>query len=466
MTEALKNDRVRLILGNKHIGKSNIGRSIKAFFVDGSLFLLNSLLAVKKIVVWLLSHIFKIIGWIFIYWPAAKIYKLYLRLRRRTINRYQQNVWLTAITLLSIALFIVLYNRQETNQLMAAEDLVRGTWLSRLVGDEFNQFNDIVVDDQPPRQLNVNNPAVITNNLSTLGLAQPTDLAAISGMTTDRWVYSLGLISLPQTNIQGTTTTAPTRSISYYTVKVGDTLSGIAKAFGVSINTIAWQNGLSPNALLRPGDKLTILPVSGVLHKVKAGDSLSKIAKQYGVKTADIIAYNNLSGDRVIIGQSLIIPGGQPPSTPASQITQVVKSNVQQVFTSAKETAQKSLTSSGSGMTWPTVGHRITQYYSWRHTGVDIADKVGTPIYAADSGRVEIAATGWNGGYGTTIVINHGKLKTRYGHLSRLYVKAGENVVKGQVIGEMGSTGRSTGSHLHFEVLSGNVRYNPLNYVH
>ena len=111
--------------------------------------------------------------------------------------------------------------------------------------------------------------------------------------------------------------------------------------------------------------------------------------------------------------------------------------------------------------------HALLDIYSAEfELGIDIANKVGTPIYAADSGRVEIAATGWNGGYGTTIVINHGKLKTRYGHLSRLYVKAGENVVKGQVIGEMGSTGRSTGPHLHFEVLSGNVRYNPLNYVH
>ncbi|HPD07970.1 M23 family metallopeptidase [Patescibacteria group bacterium] len=439
---------------------------MKAFFVDGSLFLLNILLKVKRIIVWLLSRIFKLVGRLFIYWPATKIYKLYLHLRRRMINRYQQNAWLAVITFLLIALFIVLYNQQESNQLMAAEDLVRGTWLSRLVGDEFNQFNDIVVDNQPPREFIVNNPAIITNNLSTLDLAKSTDLTTVLGMTTDRWAYTLGPVSLPQVNIQGTTSTAPSRAITYYTVKIGDTLSGIAKAFGVSINTIAWQNGLSPNALLRPGDKLTILPVSGVLHKVKAGDSLSKIAKQYGVKTADIIAYNNLSGDKVVIGQSLIIPGGQPPSTLASQITQAVKSNVQQVFTSAKETAQKSLTSSGSGMTWPTVGHRITQYYSWRHTGIDIGNKVGTPIYAADSGRVEIAATGWNGGYGTTIVINHGKLKTRYGHLSRLYVKAGENVVKGQVIGEMGSTGRSTGSHLHFEVLSGNVRYNPLNYVH
>ena len=163
---------------------------MKAFFVDGSLFLLNILLKVKRIIVWLLSRIFKLVGRLFIYWPATKIYKLYLHLRRRMINRYQQNAWLAVITFLLIALFIVLYNQQESNQLMAAEDLVRGTWLSRLVGDEFNQFNDIVVDNQPPREFIVNNPAIITNNLSTLDLAKSTDLTTVLGMTTDRWAYT------------------------------------------------------------------------------------------------------------------------------------------------------------------------------------------------------------------------------------------------------------------------------------
>jgi len=209
------------------------------------------------------------------------------------------------------------------------------------------------------------------------------------------------------------------------------------------------------------------LPVSGTLHKVKSGDSLSKIAKLYKADANAIANFNNLKGDRVVIGQSLIIPGGQQPATVASQVSQTISKNlkpkVQQVFSNVKKTIKDNV---GSGtMTWPTVGHRITQYYSLRHNGLDIANKVGTPIYAAAGGKVEIAATGWNGGYGNTVLINHGKLKTRYGHFSRLYVKAGQTVEKGQVIGEMGSTGRSTGSHLHFEVISGKVRYNPLNYI-
>ena len=117
-------------------------------------------------------------------------------------------------------------------------------------------------------------------------------------------------------------------------------------------------------------------------------------------------------------------------------------------------------------MTWPTVGHRITQYFSWRHNGVDIGNKVGTPIYAADAGVVEISTGGWNGGYGNTILINHGGgKKTRYGHLSKLFVKAGDAVEKGENIGAMGSTGRSTGPHLHFEILINGGRYNPLNYI-
>ena len=114
---------------------------------------------------------------------------------------------------------------------------------------------------------------------------------------------------------------------------------------------------------------------------------------------------------------------------------------------------------------WPTAGHNITQYYSWRHTGIDIANKSGTAIYAADAGTVEIV--GWNsGGYGNQIIIDHGGgKKTRYAHLSSFGVQAGETVSKGQYIGGMGSTGRSSGSHLHFEVIIDGKRYNPLNYV-
>lgn len=417
---------------------------------------------------WLFYRIFRLFSWLLIYKPSLWFYKGYLKFKRRLINHYQQNLWLTAAVLMAVAVFIAFNNWQENGRLVAVEDLVRGTWLSRLVGDEFDQLNDIIVDSKAGQRLNFNQPNIVTSELSALGINSPGSVGLV-GMATDRWVYGLGMVSLPTAESQPATgSAAGSREITYYTVKIGDTLSGVARSFGVTINTIAWQNGLSAKAFLRPGDKLVILPVSGVLHKVKAGDNLSKIAQLYKVDTAAVVAYNHLSGDRVVIGQSLIIPGGQPPATAASQVTAIAKTNlvpkVQQVFTSVKKTIKSDLGVSG-GMTWPTVGHRITQYYSLGHNGVDIGNKVGTPIYAADGGRVEVAAGGWNGGYGNTIVINHGKLKTRYGHLSKLYVKVGQTVVKGQVIGEMGSTGRSTGPHLHFEVLSGKVRYNPLNYI-
>lgn len=420
----------------------------------------------KKFIFWLFYRFFKLFNWLFIYQPLLWLYRGYLRFKRRLINHYQQNLWLTISVVGLVAASTLFSNWQASGRLMAAEDLVRGTWLSRLVGSEFNQLNNFVIDDQANYQLEPIQSVEVPAKLSTLGIVG-TGSVGLVGMATDRWIYGLGMASLPTSSQPLAGVASGQRTISYYTVKIGDTLSGVAKAFGVTINTIAWQNNLGAKALLRPGDKLVILPVSGVLYKVRPGDSLSKIARQYKVEASAIINYNNLSGDRVIIGQSLIIPGGQPPATAASQVASAASNKlvpkVQQVFSNVKNTVKANLGT--GGMTWPTVGHRITQYYSFRHNGVDIGNKVGTPIYAADGGKVELSASGWNGGYGNTIVLNHGKLKTRYGHLSRLYVRAGQTVTKGQVIGEMGSTGRSTGPHLHFEVLSGKIRYNPLNYI-
>ena len=115
-------------------------------------------------------------------------------------------------------------------------------------------------------------------------------------------------------------------------------------------------------------------------------------------------------------------------------------------------------------MKWPTVGHRITQYYSWRHTGLDIANKTGTPLYASEGGTVDYS--GWSNGYGYNVLINHGGgKKTRYAHASKLYVKKGDVVSKGEAIAAMGSTGWSTGPHIHFEVIINGVKKNPLNYI-
>ena len=114
---------------------------------------------------------------------------------------------------------------------------------------------------------------------------------------------------------------------------------------------------------------------------------------------------------------------------------------------------------------WPTIGKGITQYYGWRHTGVDIDGDYASPIYASADGVVEKA--GWNsGGYGLMILIGHPSgIKTRYGHASKLFVKVGDSVTRGQVIAMVGTTGRSTGTHLHFEIYVNDARTNPLRYI-
>jgi murein DD-endopeptidase MepM/ murein hydrolase activator NlpD len=261
--------------------------------------------------------------------------------------------------------------------------------------------------------------------------------------------------------IVSTTTTKQTRTeIIYYTVKAGDTISTIADEFSISVNTVLWENNLSAYSLIRPGNTLTILPVTGVTHTVASGENIGQIAKKYGLEENKIVEANNLAeANKLAAGQKLIIPGGRKLTSAVSVATSytglsAIKDLI--IPPAAQPVANK--------MNWPTEGYRITQYYSWRHQGVDIANKIGTPIYAADTGVVEYA--GWSTGYGNNIVVNHGGgKKTRYAHLSKFYVKKGQEVDKGNAIGAMGSTGWSTGSHLHFEIIIDGRKYNPLNYI-
>lgn len=254
----------------------------------------------------------------------------------------------------------------------------------------------------------------------------------------------------------------PRTETIYYVVQKGDVVSTIARRFNISINTILWANNLTAYSLIRPGDSLAILPTTGVLYTVKSGDTVSKVASRYQISAEKILSYNSL-GEGLQVGQKIILPGAQKIAGQVAARTTTSYSGAAAVRDLITPSPVK--TASGQ-MVWPAVGHRITQYYSWRHTGLDIGNKVGTPLYAADDGVVEVSRGGWNGGYGNTILINHGGgVKTRYGHASKLLVKAGEEVEKGQLIALMGSTGRSTGSHLHFEVLVSGRRQNPLNYV-
>jgi len=266
-----------------------------------------------------------------------------------------------------------------------------------------------------------------------------------------------------------------------YTVKRGDTISTIAEEFEISVSTILWENNLTAYSIIRPGNALDILPVSGVSHVVKKGESITRLAEKYSVTENEIIAFNKLdSSGKLIMDQKLIIPGGRKINESSDSSNEeaaprtysglaVIKKFISKSDnggTAIKDIAKdfNAVPLQGNKMNWPTVGHRISQYYSWRHHAVDIANKIGTPLYAADAGVVELA--GWGTGYGNQIVIDHGGgKKTRYAHASKFYVAKGEKVAKGQIIAAMGSTGWSTGSHIHFEVIINGIKYNPLNYI-
>ena len=246
-----------------------------------------------------------------------------------------------------------------------------------------------------------------------------------------------------------------------YAVKGGDSVSTIAEEFEVGVSTILWENNLSAYSIIRPGDELAILPVSGLNHKIKAGDTISSLAKKYKIEEERILEQNKLvAGSALKIGDKILIPGGRKETAPRYSTKSYTG------FSAIKDivSAPNAKPVAGNKMNWPTSASRITQYYSWRHHAVDIADKTGTPIYAADAGTVE--STGWGRGYGNQIVIDHGGgKKTRYAHLSKFYVKSGDKVSKGQTIAAMGNTGWSTGPHLHFEVIINGRKYNPLNYI-
>ncbi len=224
--------------------------------------------------------------------------------------------------------------------------------------------------------------------------------------------------------------------ISIYVVRKGDTLSSIAKMFNVSVNTIRWANDLSSNTISE-GQTLTILPISGVRHTVKKGDTVVSIAKLYKADIEELLLYNDISENtKLSIGDIVIVPDGELSAPSGSSVKFV--SNQQPVV-------------SGYYMR-PVQGRRTQGIHG--HNGIDIGAPVGTSIVAAAPGRVILSRSGgWNGGYGTYIVIQHDNgTQTLYSHNSKNVVAVGDYVERGQLIGYIGLTGRTSGPHLHFEV--------------
>ncbi len=232
-----------------------------------------------------------------------------------------------------------------------------------------------------------------------------------------------------------------TDEISVYVVRAGDSISQIAEMYGVSVNTIAWANDMSAKTPLKEGQILIILPVSGVRHTVARGETLASIAKKYKGDATEIAQFNGLESDEVKVGQVVIVPNGEVAPVTTTK-------------PGAKSPVKGSTGPSYAGYYLRPLAGGVKTQGLHGYNGVDLASKAGTPILASAAGQVIISREGgWNGGYGNYVVISHSNgTQTLYAHLQSTAVAMGARVTQGQVIGYMGNTGRSTGTHLHFEI--------------
>ncbi len=254
----------------------------------------------------------------------------------------------------------------------------------------------------------------------------------------------------------------PLEAIQTYRVRSGDTLTGIARHFGVSMMTLWWANHLKSKDDLKVGQKLLIPPVDGIVHIVKAGETLAKISAAANVSVADIMSFNGLPNENLTVGQTLILPGAHGKPIPAPKA---------QPHPSTGGGGGVPASYGGGQFAWPVPGGYISQYFHYGHPALDIAAPYGSRIVAAAAGTVIYAGWRDNGG-GYQVWIAHGSgLYTTYNHMSAITVGVGEHVGRGEQVGRVGQSGWATGPHCHFEVWRGHpwdnssYRVNPLSYL-
>jgi murein DD-endopeptidase MepM/ murein hydrolase activator NlpD len=238
-------------------------------------------------------------------------------------------------------------------------------------------------------------------------------------------------------------------SVSTYKVKLGDTLSGLSQRYKLNLDTLISFNNIRDARSLKEGTVLRIPNRNGLKHTVRRGEYLGGIALKYGVDLNSLLDYNNLESSVIQPGQELFIPNARLSSFERNRVL-------------------------GHLFVYPT-GGRITSRFGTRsdpftgvrrfHNGIDIANRVGTSVKAAMEGRV--AMTGYNSNYGKYIILTHPEgFQSLYGHLDSFAVSKGQTVQQGQVIGKMGNTGYSTGSHLHFSIFKKGEPVDPFSYLH
>jgi murein DD-endopeptidase MepM/ murein hydrolase activator NlpD len=338
----------------------------------------------------------------------------------------------------------------------------------------FEEKKDVLVKFLLMKRGRYNRPFLHIATMGVLGLgilitpfiADTYPIFASNGKTIDR-LPSPNKEEQPltaDTNVFQTNVSAKLRtSVIDYTVERGDTLSTIAEKFSqpgnpISVDTIKWANDMNDEDVT-VGDVLKIPPVKGIVYKVQSGDTVYTIAKKFNTNPQKIVdyPYNDFANPEtfsLVTGQMLMVPDGVMPS----------QQPVQTYY--AQVPAQSDQIPSIGGFIWP-LGGEITQYFSFYHTGIDIAGPIGTPIYAAKSGVIVEASCGWNYGYGCHVYMdNGGSFSTMYAHMAgQPVVGVGQSVAQGQLIGYRGNTGRSTGPHTHFEIRVGGHVVNPMAYL-
>ena len=305
----------------------------------------------------------------------------------------------------------------------------------------------------------------------TAAVAQLDDLTPASEISFD------GIPRLAQ--VHTTIPSRPREDVTKYTVVEGDTVFGIAEKFGLKPETILWGNYYilldDPHAL-QPGQELNILPIDGTYHEWQQGEGLNGIATYYGVKPEDIIDYpaNNLDpatiGDpanpNIKPGTWLVVPGGHREFISWSAPLGVTRENpasARVLGPGACDPVSGGAVGFGAFI-WPANKHYLSGFDytpNANHWGIDIAGNEGEGVYATDAGVV--VYSGWNNyGYGNMIMVDHGNnFQSLYGHLSAINVQCGQSVGQGDVIGAIGTTGHSSGPHLHFEIRAISSFVNP-----
>jgi len=375
------------------------------------------------------------------------------------------------VVIVLMAIFVTGTNI-KAKELNNTSDFGKQSALYKIVQESNGEMNDVVIVEKGLIQNNTNSQRYLDTSGSIVSNVSKIDPDSEAASLGDKKTGITTETATMATNTQIQTKTGHRAEAVEYTVKNGENIGIIANRFGISSNSILWANDLSDNAVIKPGDTIKIPPASGYTYQVAQDDTLEKIIAKYSGDMNETIKINGIGEDHIIpVGSKIIIVGGKPPPPPTPIINNSYLANSSSSNRSSSSdpyvnrNAAAKIT--GGKLNWP-IGcqSRMTTY--WGHAGNarDFPCPIGTPIYAATEGVFYVRFTGQIGhGYGNCgDVVGPNGITTRYAHMSYFNVSNGQHVSRGQVLGFVGMTGRTTGPHLHFEVHINGRAYDPIQF--